>query len=105
MNLYRNGQFVETFNDARDYDLLVQYLTKHAEPTAPLAPHHAENEVVDEPIATGDQAKIYNPDGTVLSLGSTNFQSIINEGHVFVKYFAPWCASPRYFCRLPTYPV
>lgn len=34
MNLYRDGQFVETFRQSREYNLLAEYLVKHAEPTS-----------------------------------------------------------------------
>ena len=38
MNLYRNGQFVETFKDSRSHEILTAYLNAHAEPRNPPAP-------------------------------------------------------------------
>ena len=38
MNLYRNGQFVETFRKSREHDILTNYLAAHAEPHNPPAP-------------------------------------------------------------------
>ncbi len=85
MNLYRDGQFVETFDDPRDYETLVDYVSKHARPTG-----HTEDLTPEEQKTFGNQNTIYNPTGTVSSLDETTFQEVIGNGHAFVKFFAPW---------------
>lgn len=82
MNLYREGQFVETFEDPRDYETLVEYISKHAQHTGGHTEEHK---------TSGNQATIYNPTGTVTALDETTFQEVIDGGHAFVKFFAPWC--------------
>jgi thioredoxin domain-containing protein 5 len=109
LNLYRNGQFVETFDGAREYDALLEYMNKHAEPTS--TPQVTAPTAVKVPSATKPtkilhiqtpQADI-NPAGLVLELGSHNFQHLIDQGPVFIKFFAPWyapgdlCISKIYF--------
>lgn len=91
MNLYKDGQFVETFKQGRDLDILQKYLADHAEPTTPLSPPVPEatdgvklEEVPAVPV------KVYNPSGSVTVLNEKTFADAIQEGHVFVKYYAPW---------------
>ena len=103
MNLYKNGQYVETFKQSRDIDILTNYLAAHAEPRNPPEPEPtkedektlpltAEKDELVEQIATrGD----VNPGGIVLSLDERNFQETIDKGHVFVKFFAPWSVPSR----------
>jgi thioredoxin domain-containing protein 5 len=88
MNLYKNGEFVETWRKARDYDALLAYLRKNSEPASGVIPpsHHDEDD--DLFIASGVD---YNPKGEVLSLNSKNFYGYLTEGPIFIKFFAPWC--------------
>jgi thioredoxin domain-containing protein 5 len=94
MNLYRNGEFVEMFNDYREYDVLTEYLAKHAEPT--VEPSVTSDEVTTSPQATPTPFHVQtsraeaNPDGKVLELDEKIFQRIVDEGPVFIKFFAPW---------------
>jgi hypothetical protein len=104
LNLYRNGEFVDTFAGAREYDALLEYVSKHAEPTStPQAPPSATSPqtsqtTVEAPTMTKPVEVLHvqtpradiNPSGSVLALGSHNFQDVVNQGPVFVKYFAPW---------------
>ncbi|TBU43982.1 thioredoxin-domain-containing protein [Dichomitus squalens] len=99
MNLYKDGKYLETFKQSRDIDILTKYIAAHAEPRNPPAPEPtaktenvvpltAEKDELVEEIATRENV---NPHGIVLSLDEKNFQETIDKGHVFVKFFAPWC--------------
>lgn len=103
MNLYRNGEYVETFRQTRSIDILNKYIAAHAEPRNPPAPEPAPestpapsvpesetDELVDEVVHRED----VNPTGAVISLDESNFHAIVNQGHVFVKFFAPWYVYP-----------
>ncbi|KAJ3482266.1 hypothetical protein NLI96_g7101 [Meripilus lineatus] len=97
MNLYRDGVYVETFEEPRDYDTLVEYLSKHAERKTPSGTSQ-ETTSQPHPEAPADGATphsnnhvLYNPTGTVTSLNEATFADLVNAGHVFVKFFAPWC--------------
>ncbi|CCL99003.1 uncharacterized protein FIBRA_01011 [Fibroporia radiculosa] len=103
MNLYRNGQFVESYGDSREYELLTAYLSSHAEPTSkpklpptptpePAPIPHAEEPSQDgkyDPIP--EPARDLNPRGAVLALTDKTFGDAIKEGTVFIKFYAPWC--------------
>ncbi|KAM5540632.1 hypothetical protein V8D89_005663 [Ganoderma adspersum] len=98
MNLYKDGKFVETFKQARGFDILTNYLAAHAEPHNPPVPEPTEEDSAS-PVASDkdefDEQTVshpdFNPFGTVLSLDEKNFRETIDKGNVFVKYFAPWC--------------
>ena len=95
MNLYKDGVFVETWKQARDIERLRAYLAKHAEHTkkAPQTQGESRQPTDDDVLLEAMQpeaGKEHNPTGTVLSLDETNFEKVIQEGHVFVKFFAPW---------------
>lgn len=115
MNLYRDGQFLETYREARSYDLLTFYISKHAEPTSlPTLPETTEDPIVAPIITAAPEpevqfevqqqqqrenhqasvpAKDLNVDGKVLALDDKTFRDAVNEGHVFVKFYAPWYVS------------
>jgi thioredoxin domain-containing protein 5 len=100
LNLYRNGEFVNTFEGARDYNVLVEYVNKYAEPTSTTkSPPPATSPPPTQTPTTTKQVEVLhvqtpradiNPLGSVLELGPHNFQNFIDQGPVFVKYFAPW---------------
>lgn len=81
LNIYRNGAFVDTFQKAREPDLLKEFINQYVDmeqyPTSPPA----------------DKAptRILNPEGKVLELDERNFSNEIKHGGAFVKFFAPWC--------------
>lgn len=81
LNIYKNGEFVDTFKKARELDLLKEYLDGHLDTeTHPTSPP-----------ARKAPAHILNPEGKVLELDERNFSGEIKRGGVFVKFFAPWC--------------
>ena len=96
MNLYRDGKYLETFRQSRDFDILTKYIAAHAEPRNPPAPEPPAEE--PPTTATDDDALLdevvhredANPDGVVISLDEKNFQQTVDKGHIFVKFFAPW---------------
>src|SRR5258708_2163732 len=98
MNLYRNGEFVETFDD-RDFDILVNFLSMRAEPTGDPSsssptPEQEENaaEVIpaDETLIIQTPRAEYNPSGDVISLTTETFDDFVAHAPTFVKFFAPW---------------
>jgi thioredoxin domain-containing protein 5 len=90
MNLYRNGQFVEMYKGSRDYDLLTQYVSKHAEPSSSNSEETATPPVATAPLHVQTSRTVANPDGKVLVLDESNFQKVIGAGPAFVKFYAPW---------------
>ncbi|KAH9896139.1 thioredoxin-like protein [Cubamyces lactineus] len=98
MNLYRNGQFVETFKQARTIELLTEYLNTHAEPrvlpmpvtTSESAPTAVDLEADDSPIEHAKPSKDGGPIGAVVSLDEQTFKEATDEGGVFVNFFLPW---------------
>lgn len=81
LNIYRNGEFVDSFQKNRELDLLMEYLDEYINaeiPPPPPPPHKAPT-------------RILNPEGKVLELDEQNFSNEIKNGGVFVKFFAPWC--------------
>ncbi|KAJ6612649.1 thioredoxin-like protein [Mycena sp. CBHHK59/15] len=76
LNLYRDGEFVEKYKGNRDFDLVADYLAKHA--VTPKA---------SPPAAS----PLLNPAGEVTVLDPANFQSTLEHGPAFVKFYAPWC--------------
>lgn len=93
MNLYKNGEFVETFKKSREIEIVREFISSHAQkktppppppPPPPAAPAKVEQQI---PIVR----EVYNPAGTVMKLTPRTFAQTLKKGHVFVKYFAPWC--------------
>jgi thioredoxin domain-containing protein 5 len=88
MNIYRNGDFVEMYKGSRDYDLINSFLSKHAEPTSSSS--------ANVPSVTKPALHLQTPraernrDGIVLMLDEKNFKKVVDQGPVFVKFFAPW---------------
>ncbi|KAG2357198.1 thioredoxin-like protein [Suillus spraguei] len=100
MNLYRNGQFVETFTKDRDYDILVDFLLARADPTSIslLTSTAVEQEEMAAEIVPVDENSMvqaspaeFNPSGDVISLTSETFDNFVAQAPTFVKFFAPWC--------------
>ena len=111
MNLYHDGEFVESYNADREFHLLVEYLTAHAEskgvseeetdlaedvpapapistaqdvaPTPTLSP-------IAKPLVVQNPHADANPSGTVVSLDVQTFDNFLTQGPAFIKFFAPW---------------
>lgn len=92
LNIYNNGDFVETFKGARDVERLTEFIKRHA-PTPPLPTPPVPETVLEETNYVANP----NPSGSVLVLDESNFQSTIEEGPVFVKFFAPWFVTHSLF--------
>lgn len=106
MDLYRNGDFVETYNTDREFHLLLEFLGKHTEPTGKSenedvptpAPTSAEPEPTPTPTPTPPADRLVvqtprtdaNPSGTVVALDVQTFDSFLSQGPAFIKFFAPW---------------
>jgi thioredoxin domain-containing protein 5 len=91
MNIYRDGKFVETFKGARDYDRVTSFMSKHAEPTSPTSyslPHVPSE--TETPLHIQSARTVPNPEGMVMALNGRNFQKALEQGPLFVKFFAPW---------------
>lgn len=86
LNLYKDGQFVEVFKEARELDKLRDYIASHAEPRAVQADAKGK---VDE-VGIEETAEEHNPNGTVMVLNDATFDKAIQDGHIFVKFYAPW---------------
>ncbi|KAJ7885106.1 protein disulfide isomerase [Mycena olivaceomarginata] len=84
LNLYRDGEFVEKYKANRDYDLLTKYIDKHAPP--PKAPSPPS-----PPAAPPVHAPAINSKGEVTVLDPDNFHAHLEQGPVFIKFYAPWC--------------
>ncbi|KAG2069761.1 thioredoxin-domain-containing protein [Suillus decipiens] len=96
MNLYRNGQFVETFTKDRDYDILVDFLLARGDPTSIslLSSTVVEQEEMATEIVPVENSMVQaesNPSGDVISLTSETFDNFVAQAPTFVKFFAPWC--------------
>lgn len=86
LNLYKDGKFVEVFKEARDLDKLRDYIASHAEPRAVQAP--AKGKVTEASVE--EAVEEHNPNGNVVVLTDATFDKAIQDGHIFVKFYAPW---------------
>jgi hypothetical protein len=91
MNLYHDGTLQATFAGSRSHERIVNFIkeqTGMSEPSPGSPPPDPPNNDL-EMIRTGR-----NPHGEVLSLTPETFSSVIADGGVFVKFFAPWWVTP-----------
>lgn len=91
MNIYVNGEDVEQFQGAREWDKLVPFIDKYAvhkpsEPSTEQNKPNTEEERVDQ-----IPENALNKDGMVKALTSQTFDSFLDEGPAFIKFYAPWC--------------
>ena len=91
MNMYVNGKDAGQFEGAREWDKLVAFIEKHAvhevvKPTTQQAQPTAEKEPVNKILE-----KAPNKDGMVKALTSQSFDTFLDEGPAFIKFYAPWC--------------
>lgn len=111
MNLYRDGEFVDTYHEDREFHLLLEYLGAHAEstgtqstqtpeevnmPTPAPSPTEQEATPTPTPSPTPDRLVVQaprtdaNPSGTVIPLDVQSFDAFLAQGPAFIKFFAPW---------------
>lgn len=111
MNLYRNGEFVETFNADREFHLLIEFLSARAEPKGTSQGEKAKEEDVPvpapvsteqeaaptptpspaaEPLVVQSPRTDANPSGTIVPLDVQTFDNFLAQGPAFIKFFAPW---------------
>ena len=90
MNMFVDGKNVEDFTGARDWDRLVSFIDKHAIHKPKTTVEQAKPTEVKTPENVVPE-NAPNKDGMVKSLTSKTFNSFLDEGPVFVKFFAPWC--------------
>lgn len=76
LSVYKDGEFVEKFKGNRVLDTLVPYIKRHAVDVPPPTPEY-----------------IPNPNGAVAVLDTKSFQSTLDQGSTFVKFYAPWSAT------------
>ncbi|KAI0269411.1 thioredoxin-domain-containing protein [Gloeopeniophorella convolvens] len=88
MNLYHDGAFKITFNGARSHERLVEFLKEQTGVSEPVR-QAPPPELLEHDMQTPHAER--NPHGEVLALTPETFQSVIADGDVFVKFFAPWC--------------
>jgi hypothetical protein len=107
MNLYKYGEYVEKFTGSREWERLVNFIEGHREKISDGEHVESVNEAADPQVVHPESAKTEenrhqehrpassrNKDGLVVSLNPSNFLEVLNEGPVFIKFFAPWYAIP-----------
>lgn len=83
--IYEEGDKKKEFNEARDYDRLTRFIDVHARKLTPSPPPPPP------PPPPPVHQNTLTADGKVLSLNYNSFHSAVEEGPIFVKFFAPWC--------------
>jgi hypothetical protein len=87
MNLYYDGTLQATFQGLRSHERLVDFIKEHTGVSGPSrSPQQPELPEFD--LETSHSGR--NPHGEVLTLTPETFPSVIEDGDVFVKFFAPW---------------
>jgi len=98
MNLYHDGVRQATFQGARSYERIINFIKEHTGVSEPYqsAP---DPELSDHEPKTPEVER--NPQGEVLVLTPETFPNVIADGDVFVKFFAPWWViiPRRFYCR------
>ena len=84
--IYKNGLLAEEFKGTRDYVRLKDFIEKHAEPSSGTL--SAESSATTALQVQSSQ--VVNPRGAVLVLDDSNFQRAVDQGPLFVKFYAPW---------------
>lgn len=87
MNLYKSGEFLTKFKGARTWDELTSFVDGYSV-------HSNEPEsatTIGIPKKDGEPAKVYNSNGMVQAVDKKALEALVEEGPVFVKFYAPWC--------------
>lgn len=87
IQLYHDGALQVTFEGARDYERIMHFIEEHTGVSKPsyTAP---PPEVPEHDLQTSHNER--NPHGEVLALTPETFASVVADGDVFIKFFAPW---------------
>jgi thioredoxin domain-containing protein 5 len=101
LQLYRDGELVEQYKQAREFDRIKDWLLQHApSPVASETETPQDDETTTEapaptsvpvPLRVQTSREAANPSGSVISLDAKTFPDMLSHGPVFVKFFAPWC--------------
>jgi len=83
---FRNGRKIETYKGARALGELKDFVVTQRE----LAAAGEANEEGKVPTAADDKPAAA-PASAVVKADKNNFDEVVKEGLVFVKFFAPWC--------------
>ncbi|KAH9986801.1 thioredoxin-domain-containing protein [Russula vinacea] len=88
MQLYHDGVLQVTFEGARTYERVMLFIEEHtgaSKPSYSVPPP----ELPEHDVQTLHNER--NPHGEVLTLTPDSFASVVADGDVFIKFFAPWC--------------
>jgi hypothetical protein len=87
MQLYHDGVLQVTFEGARTYERVMLFIEEHtgaSKPSYSVPPP----ELPEHDVQTLHNER--NPHGEVLTLTPDSFASVVADGDVFIKFFAPW---------------
>jgi hypothetical protein len=90
MQLYHDGALQVTFDGVRNHERIVHFIEEHtgaSKPSDSVPPP----EVPEHDLQTSHNER--NPHGEVLALTPESFPSVVADGDVFIKFFAPWWAN------------
>lgn len=86
MNLYKSGEFLTKFKGARTWDELTSFVDGYS-----VHSNEPEPAVVATPNKNDELAKVYNSNGMVQAVDKKGLEALVEDGPVFVKFYAPWC--------------
>ncbi|KAI8983444.1 thioredoxin-like protein [Pilobolus umbonatus] len=86
IQLWKDGERVEEYEESREYDLLVNYIHSKATVTEKRKPM---NETVEYKV---EEYKGINPEGRSVELNGDSMKEIASGDEPwFIKFYAPWC--------------
>lgn len=85
MMMYKNGEMVSQFKGPREWSSLISFINEHAPSTTQSTKQATPEKEKSDHIATGP-----NAEGMVKILDESTFNSMLGDGPVFVKFYAPW---------------
>ncbi|KAI5119626.1 hypothetical protein M0805_007890 [Coniferiporia weirii] len=85
MSMYKDGVFDVQFKGSRDWDTLTSFLDEHSS-RGPVIPE-TETQETEAQVPT----ILPNENGMVRAVDEQGLDTLLKEGPVFVKFYAPWC--------------